>query len=355
MRAGRGRAAIPTKVIQWATGSMGRTSIRRIIDHPSLELAGVYVYSDAKANIDAGVLVRRPKTGILATGDRDVLLRLDAEMVIHMPRITLPYDGLVADVEALLRSGKNVISTAGFHWPPAQGGDYVERLRAAAVEGGATLVGVGVNPGTIVERITLAATAMSASIEHIEVKETVDASGMASAAFAFDLMGLNSDPETNDIRSGPLATLYSSLFKEVLHFAADALGTRLVSIEPDHRLTLAPAAIVIPAGTIEAGRVAATEWRWTALFADGVTFTLVILWTADPALHGEGRGHWEIRITGRPTITINLDISEDDPSVPPSRALTDATVAVAIKAIPAVIAAPPGLFAFGPAGLVRAA
>jgi hypothetical protein len=329
---------------------MGRTALRRIIDAPSLSLAGVFVYSDAKSGQDAGSIARRPPTGIKATNDREAILATEADIVLHMPRITLPYDALVPDVEALLRSGKNVVSTAGFHWPAAHGQAYAARLHQAGLEGGATLAGVGVNPGSIVERITLAATAFCADLDRIKVAETVDASAMASPAFVFDLMGLGSDPVEHDIRSGPLATLYSTLFSEVLHVAAQALGTRVASIAPDHRLTLAPRDIAIAAGTIAAGRVAATEWRWTAMFEDGVRFDLAILWTADPSLHEGGRGHWDIRIDGRPGVRMSIEIAEQDPAAPPSRALTDATVAVAINAIPDVLAAPPGLFAFRPAG-----
>ncbi len=334
---------------------MGRTALRRIIDHQGLGLVGVFVYSAAKSGQDAGELARRATTGIRATDDRDAILATPADVVIHTPRITLPYDALVSDVEALLRSGKNVISTAGFHWPSTHGEAYADRLHAAAVAGGATLAGVGVNPGMVVERIALAATAMCVDLKHIHVAETVDASGMASAAFVFDLMGLGSDPAVDDIRQGPLATLYTTLFSEVLHFAGHAMATTVAAIEPDHRLTLAPRDIVIPAGTIAKGTTAATEWRWTAHYTNGVTFTLAILWTADPALHGEGRGHWDITLEGRPNIHLTLDIAEADPAAPPSRALTDATMAVAINAIPDVIAAPPGLFAFRPPAAWRAA
>ena len=81
----------------------------------------------------------------------------------------------------------------------------------------------------------------------------------------------------------------------------------------------------------------------------GPELLLSILWTADPSLHGDDRqGHWTIRLDGRPTIRMTLDIEEADPAKPPSRALTDATVAVAINAIPHVVAAPPGLFALHP-------
>lgn len=340
------------RVIQWATGSMGRTALRRIIDDTRLELVGVHVYSASKSGVDAGTLARRPETGVLATNDIESTLAIDSDVVLHTPRITLPYHAMANDVIRLLESGKNVVSTAGFHWPQAHGAAYADRLRAAAVKGGVTLAGVGVQPGVVVERLTLAATAMCASIDKIEIRETVDASAMASPEFVFELMGLGSDPSVSDIRTGPLATLYSTLFSEVLHFSADAMGSQVERIDPNHELVLAPREIVIPAGSIAAGSVAATHWRWTAHLANGVAMTLAILWTADPALHGDGAsGHWIIDITGRPNVRMVLDIHEGDPAAPPSRALTDATIAVAIRAIPDVVAAPPGLFAYRPQGV----
>lgn len=334
------------RVIQWATGSMGRTSLRRIIDHPDLELVGCYVYSDAKAGKDAGDIARRAATGVIATSDIDAILALDADIVLHMPRITLPYDAMNGDVVRLLASGKNVISTAGFHFPEAHDAAYADPLRTACIAGGATLTGLGVNPGAIVERLTLAATGLCASLERVIVQETVDASSMASPAFVFGLMGFAADPAKTDITRGPLADLYAALFGEVLHLAARGLGEPIVRIVPAHETTLAPREIVLPAGPIPAGTVAATRWRWTAHLASGVELTLSILWTADPSLHPEdGRGHWTIDVVGRPNIRMTLAIDEGDPAAPPARALTDATVAVAIAGIPDVIAAPPGFFA----------
>lgn len=337
------------RAVQWATGSMGRTALRRIIDSPDLTLAGVYVYGEGKIGLDAGEIAKRALTGITATNDRDAILDLPADIVLHCPRITLPYDALVDDVTALLESGKNVVSIAGFHWPEAHGADYASRLHRAALRGGVTLAGVGVNPGMVVERIALTATAMSQDLQRLSVFETVDASAMASPEFVFGLMGLNSDPAENDIRDGPLAVLYGTLFSEVLHFFAAELGGKITRIDSDHQLTLAPRVIETAAGPIGLGRVAGTEWRWLAQTSAGPEILLSILWTADPNLHGDDRlGHWTIRLDGRPTIRMSLDIGEADPALPPSRALTDATVAVAINAIPHVIAAPPGLFAFHP-------
>lgn len=343
------------RVIQWGTGSMGRTSLRRILDASDHELVGAYVYSDWKSGKDAGSLARRDAVGVTASNSVDEVCAIDADVVLHMPRITLPYDALVDDVVRMLESGKNVVSTAGFHWPAAHGADYARRLHDAGVRGGATLAGVGVNPGVILERIALAATGMCHELTSVSMFETVDASQMDSSEFVFGLMGFNTDPDKSDIRVGPLAELYGTLFSEVLHFAANELGTTITQIIPEHRLTLAPMEMQIKAGTIGKGHVAATEWRWRASTGAGPEILLAILWTADPKLHADRKsGHWLIEIAGRPSIRMTLDITETDPSRPASRALTDAVIAVAMRAIPDVIAAPPGLFAYHPPAAWRA-
>lgn len=41
-------SGVTYRVVQWATGNIGLRSLRAVIEHPNLELVGVYVYSDAK-------------------------------------------------------------------------------------------------------------------------------------------------------------------------------------------------------------------------------------------------------------------------------------------------------------------
>jgi len=42
------------RIIQWATGSVGRHAVAAIHEHHDLELVGALVYSDAKAGRDVG-------------------------------------------------------------------------------------------------------------------------------------------------------------------------------------------------------------------------------------------------------------------------------------------------------------
>ena len=104
------------RVIQWATGAMGKTCLRAIIDHPQMQLVGLYVYGEAKAGRDAGDIARRPPTGVIATRDVDEILDLDADVVIHCARLAPPYgshDGEILKLLAGARTSSASTATAG--------------------------------------------------------------------------------------------------------------------------------------------------------------------------------------------------------------------------------------------------
>ena len=47
------------RVIQWATGGVGRAAIEGVLDHPELELVGCLVYTDSKSGADVATMVGR--------------------------------------------------------------------------------------------------------------------------------------------------------------------------------------------------------------------------------------------------------------------------------------------------------
>lgn len=328
---------------------MGRTALRRIIDDPELQLVGLLVYDPRKLGRDAGEIARRPPTGVLATDSIEAVIALAPDVVIHTPRLSDPYAAQNAAVERLLAAGIDVISTAGFHHPACHGAAYATPLLDACRRGGSTLAGLGLNPGFIGERIAASLSGLCTQLESIECSELADASSMPSPQFVFDTMGFGTDPTANDLTRGHLATLYGQLFMEVLHAVADSLGAPILRLVPEHRLTLAPRDIAIKAGIVRAGTVAATEWRLRAELPDSRQLVHSVTWTADPALHGQqGReaASWRIEIKGRPNVRATIVIEDPDPAAPHMRAAADATVAIALRAIPEVCAASPGFFAY---------
>src|SRR4051812_22151199 len=97
----------PIRVVQWATGNIGSRALRAVIEHPELELAGVYVTNPAKVGRDAGELAGTgTTTGVRATGDVEAVLALDADVVLYMPLL-----GDHDDVCRLLAAGLDVVTT----------------------------------------------------------------------------------------------------------------------------------------------------------------------------------------------------------------------------------------------------
>src|SRR6202161_2645251 len=100
------------RVIQWATGGVGRSAIEAVLRHPELELAGCWVHSAGKGGRDAGERAGAGRSGVIATTDAGALIALDADCVVYAP--------LVPDkdvVIALLESGKNVVTPVGWIYP----------------------------------------------------------------------------------------------------------------------------------------------------------------------------------------------------------------------------------------------
>ena len=127
------------RVIQWATGSVGKAAIDCIVTHPELELAGCWVHSKDKHGKDVGEILGGPPVGVTATSSIDDILPIDADAVVYAP---LMWNA--DEVAALLRSGKNVVSPVGRSIRP---NGRPLRLAAACAEGNVSFHGTGIHPG----------------------------------------------------------------------------------------------------------------------------------------------------------------------------------------------------------------
>src|ERR1700757_573342 len=108
------------RVIQWAPGLVGKQTLKGIIDHPGLELAGVWVHNPAKAGIDAGEFCGYPETGGISSADADEVLAIDADCVAYLATdLRRQPSELVDDIARMLASGKNVVGVqASMNYPP---------------------------------------------------------------------------------------------------------------------------------------------------------------------------------------------------------------------------------------------
>ncbi|MFE3543763.1 hypothetical protein ACFXK0_12375 [Nocardia sp. NPDC059177] len=103
------------RVIIWGPGDMGGRALHATLTSPDFDVVGVKVFSPHKHGTDIGELVSLPPAGITATTDKQEILDLEADCVIHTPTTPALLKGADDDVIELLESGKNVVSAASYH------------------------------------------------------------------------------------------------------------------------------------------------------------------------------------------------------------------------------------------------
>ena len=175
------------RVVQWATGAVGVAAINGVLEHPDLELAGCWVHSPEKAGKDVGEIVGSDPLGVIATNSVEEILALDADAVIYAP--LMPNQDEVA---ALLRSGKNVVTPVGWFYPSEK---RAAPLRAAALEGNATLHGTGIAPGGISEKFPLLLSVMATGVTFVRAEEFSDLRTYDAPDVLRDVMGFGDTPE----------------------------------------------------------------------------------------------------------------------------------------------------------------
>jgi hypothetical protein len=305
------------RVVQWATGNVGRAAIEGVLGHPDLEVVGCWVHSPDKEGIDVGTLAGRAPIGIAATRDVDALLALDADCVVYSP--------IFADVDVvtrLLESGKNVVTPLGWFYPPSE-----ERARLDAIcrAAGVTLHGTGIHPGGITERFPLMVSALSGSITRVRAEEF------------------------SDIRTYGAPDVG---FGQSVRMVADELG---FAIEPDlrttHEMAVATAPIESPIGPIAPGLVAGQRFRWEGLVDGEPVVTAAVNWFMGedhldpPWRFGADGEHFEVEITGDPDCLVTFRKLHPE-TVEAGLVRNPGIVATAmhcVNAVPYVCRAEPGL------------
>jgi hypothetical protein len=336
------------KVVQWATGSVGSDSLRLLIDDPDVEIVGVYVYSDEKAGRDAGELVGRDPIGIRTTNNRDEILALaDVDVVMHNALLTpTGWPNMDADVQALLRSGKNVISTASYFYPIAHGADYEQSFLDATKEGGSTLFGTGINPGLILDRLPAAISTLCSDVRKVDITENSNVAAHPSPAMVFEQMGMGQPPETFS-PDAAIGDMFKRMFGEVIYVLGDYLGVVIEGLDVELKLGIATRDLEISAGHIAKGTIAGTRWTLHGL-VDGEPFiSMHEGWHVDNDLPDwDTRRVWIAQIEGTPSYKMELTVARTwtEEKTPFYNALLYSTAAVAVKAIPAVVTAEPGIF-----------
>jgi hypothetical protein len=328
------------RVIQWGAGVNGQSLIRAIARHADLELVGCRVWSEAKNGVDAGVIAGVEPLGVAASNDVDRLLALDADVAIFCGQLRPDIAANDAEICALLRSGKNVISVTGAHsMPTAVPDGYARQFEEACRAGGSSMAAAGINPGFIAERLAATVTGLCAEVDSLSIHESFDCSN-STADIVFDTMGfgLPLDGWTKDSAVG---RLFHHLFFQLIHNVAHSLGVELADVKWTASVSPAPADIVIEAGTIRAGTVAAITQTWEGVpsDADQIRISKQTSWVMGNLPGHPVRSGWQIRVGGKPNLAVDIRYDPDGDMTHYSESMVGSAIAV----IPEVVAAAPGL------------
>lgn len=343
------------RVVQWATGSVGAEALKGILMHPRLELAGVRVYSDDKAGLDAGALCGMPETGIRATTSLDEILALDADCVSYMPNLTS-----LDDVCALLRSGKNVACSPflfyGEHLPEPDR----KRVAEACEAGRASVYGSGIHPGFVGMVLPLAMSGMSRTIDRIVVQERADWAFYDSPKITFDNMRFGQPPEKVSLDQSPFLAFNGEIFKDQIVMLARAFGARLDEVRLDHEVRSAPVGHDVMTGRIEAGTVYAQRFTWKGICDGEERLEIDALWTVGGDYPGDWpkpRDGWTVTIEGDPSLRAHFTSlasfahARERSLAEHTHASDIATAMQVVNSIPALCEAAPGIrgsFELGP-------
>ncbi|WP_162938639.1 hypothetical protein [Mycobacterium kyogaense] len=336
------------RVVQWATGDVGRFCLQQVIDDSDLELVGVWVSSPEKDGRDAGELCDRPVTGVTATMSKDAILALDADVVLHT---SAPFGRFDDDVANLLASGKNVVSTVAYFSPRIDGPSVVDPLEAACTAGNATLFGTGLDPGFVADRAAALMTGSVTQIRRIDMVETLDVSTYPATQLLRDI-GFGKPPSELQFDNEYIQHFVTRMFPAAIGKLADQLGLELDEVRPTGmpELALASRDLDIAIGHLPKGSITGASHEFGG-YCNG-ELLLTHKWVHFADREGSPT-HWPmppepkpgevmpyralIDIMGRPNLSVDMlwtDV-EDTVFLP--------TATIAVQSIPEVVAAAPGI------------
>ena len=341
------------RVIQWATGTVGKVALKHFIENPVIELVGVYVTNPQKIGKDAGELVGLPATGVIATNDVEKLIALQADCVF--------FAAIVKDLDLycrLLRSGKNVISPAGPFIPTQRYRDQFDKLEAACRDGGTSYHGCGVHPGFSGDILPLTLTRLMDRIDRIEVTEVIDK--LRNPMIYTEVMGFGRDPD--ELLAKPSRSAEAPFaFEGSMTMVVEGLGEKIEKLTT--RLEVAKATKDIPytvgeghpGGIIRKGTVAGQHFEWTA-WVDGAPFMVYhFYWVMGDNVEPKwdnGESCYRVVMHGNPPLEVRVMGGVASDGRRPFHGLPW-TALLGATAVPAVCDAKPGVITHLDLGVVQ--
>jgi 2,4-diaminopentanoate dehydrogenase len=315
------------RAVQYGIGPIGASILRLLREKEAIEIVGAIDSDPGKVGRDVGEVVGAfdAPWGIKVSGDARGVLATEADIVMHTTSSALPK--VMDQLLACLDVGSCVVSTCEeLSYPYRTYPELAARLDKAAKESGVALVGTGVNPGFVMDKLVITLAAVSQRIEHAKALRVVDASKRRQPLQKKIGAGLTLDDFRAKVKEGVIKHVG---LPESVAMVADSLGLPVNEITETIEPKVAVDRVQTEYLTVEPGQAAGVHQIARGL-ADGHELIYMELQmyvgAQDPADTVELKGH--------PNISLII----------PGGSHGDiATASVAVNSIPAILDAPSGL------------
>ena len=315
------------RVIQYGIGPIGASIVRLMRQKNSLEIVGAIDTDAKKVGRDLGEVVGASDApwGILVSADAASVLAKPADVVVHS---TSSYLTSVMDqLLACLGAGLCIVSTCEeLAYPFRKHPQLSKTLDEAAKEEGVALLGTGVNPGFVMDKLPLTLSAVSQWVDWVSAVRIVDASKRRLPLQKKIGVGMTPDEFRAQVAAG---VIKHHGLPESIAMVADGLGFSLDDVSETIEPMIAEEVIKTEFLEVEPGQVAGVHQmgRGTAAGQEKIFMELkMYVGAKNPAD--------TVVLKGDPNLTL---------TIPGGTHGDVATAAVVVNAIPSILAANAGL------------
>ena len=165
------------RVVQFGVGPIGASIVRLMHGKSSLEIVGAVDRDPAKAGRDLGEVVGAedaPWGVVVSAGVQDAL-KSSVDVVMHSTSSYLP--DVAEELMTCISAGCCIVSTCEeLSYPFRKHPELSASLDSAAKDEGVALVGTGVNPGFVMDKLVLTLSAAAQRVDWASAVRVVDAS-----------------------------------------------------------------------------------------------------------------------------------------------------------------------------------
>lgn len=312
----------------YGVGPIGSLIVRHGLERSWMELVGAFDIDPLKVGRDVGeviglsekigVIVEKPSIGVLRTVEADIILHATGSFLDKV------YEQILDSVKA----NSDVISTCEtLSYPYYRYPELAEELDKEAKKNNSTILGVGINPGFLLDLLPAVLSTPCIKIEKITARRIIDASKRRESFKR--KIGLGLDPEvfSEEVKKGRLTAHVG--YAESVHLLADALNLKLESVYEKQEAIVADEEIEMDDLSIQSGKVRGISGYGIGLVEGKEIIRVEFIAAADVREEFE-----EVIIEGTPRI-VWRSVGGTPGDI--------ATAAVVLNYVPIVLGSEPGL------------